>query len=80
MDPYSLAVTWIWTLAVVATLVALGLAWRALSRADHAVDQLRDASQGLVPIPVSTAATRDEVVAAVRRRQDLADRSAEPSG
>lgn len=79
MAPYSLAMIWIWTMAVVATLVALGLAWRALNRADGAVDQLQEASDGLVPIPVQTSGVRNEVAAAARRRQDLADRSADPT-
>lgn len=37
MPTYSDLVLWVWVLALLATLVGLALAWRALSRVDHAL-------------------------------------------
>ncbi len=79
MSTYSLAVMWIWTGAVLATLVGLALAWRAVARADAAVVALGAASDGAVALSVPTAAVRDEVAMTAQARADLTVRSVDPS-
>ncbi len=75
MITYSHAVVWIWSVAVVATLVGFALAWRAVARADAAVASLQTATDGLGAVPAASDALRGEVAEAARRRRDLAERA-----
>lgn len=79
MITYAHLVIWVWTLALVATLVALGIAWRAIARADAAVGQLRSTAQGLgsdagsVALSAEAASTRAHRTALVERSEALLD-------
>jgi hypothetical protein len=64
---YADLVMWVWSLALLATLVGVGMAWRALARADEALvtvratdpsDALTDGTRALVTDVERTAELR----------------------
>lgn len=75
MITYAHAVIWAWTLALVATLVVLGVAWRAIARADAAVAALHGATEGLRASEAGAVALSDEVAVTRARRGALVERS-----
>lgn len=75
MITYSHAVVWIWSVAVVATLVGFAVAWRAVARAEAAVRSLRPATEDLAALPAGTEALRAEVASSRAARRALVERA-----
>lgn len=75
MITYSHAVVWIWSVAVVATLVGFALAWRAVARAEAAAGALRPATEDLAALPAGTEALRTEVASSRAARRALVERA-----
>ncbi|HEU5151214.1 MAG TPA: hypothetical protein VFU19_11990 [Iamia sp.] len=75
---YADVVMWMWVVALVGTLVAFGLAWRGLTRADLAVVGLRDELDGLDAVTGARAdleaATRSAAGERVRLHTRVAER------
>ncbi len=77
MPSYADLVMWVWVVALLATLVGMAMAWRALSRADEALVGVRssDPSDALTD---GARALGLEVERVAERRGDLGTRLAEP--
>ena len=72
---YAHLVIWVWTVALVATLVVLGMAWRAIARADAAVVALHGATEGLRATGSGTASLAEEVATSRAHRSALVERA-----
>lgn len=80
MITYSHAVEWIWTLAVVATLVVFVRAWSAIVRADGATGELRGQIEGLAVVPDITATLHERIEASAVAHRGLAQRAGAGAG
>ena len=77
MPSYADLVMWIWVVALLATLVGVAMAWRALARADEVLVGVRSAD----PSDALTDGARAlglEVERVAERRGDLGARLTEP--
>jgi len=68
---------WMWVLALLGTLVAFGLAWRGIARAEGATARVRSQLDGLEAVAVARAELDDATRASAGERVRLHTRLGE---